>query len=110
MEEQISVVCTVEIVAFDEFSHLLAEYNILNQYDHVLFDTAPTGHTLRLLSLPTAWTGFLDEGTHGASCLGPLSGLGDKRDMYRKAVESVSDRAKTTLMLIGRAAEAVRMQ
>src|SRR5690625_7569497 len=66
MEEQLSGACTVEIAAFDEFSHLLADDNILSQYDHVLFDTASTEHKLRLLSLPTAWTGFLYEVRNGA--------------------------------------------
>ena len=102
MEEQLSGACTVEIAAFDEFTGFLTNREIVNQYDHIIFDTAPTGHTLRLLQLPTAWNGFLEESTHGASCLGPLSGLEDKKELYANAVATLSDPAKTTLILVTR--------
>ena len=102
MEEQLSGACTVEIAAFDEFTGFLTNREIVNQYDHIIFDTAPTGHTLRLLQLPTAWNGFLEESTHGASCLGPLSGLEDKKELYANAVAALSDPAKTTLILVTR--------
>lgn len=102
MEEQLSGACTVEMAAFDEFSALLSDDTIRKEYDHIIFDTAPTGHTLRLLQLPAAWSDFLEESTHGASCLGPLSGLAGKQDLYGRSVDVLSDKEQTTLVMVAR--------
>ena len=102
MEEQLSGSCTMEIAAFDEFSGLIGNPEAAKQYDHVIFDTAPTGHTLRLMSLAKAWDQFLDNNTSGTSCLGPLAGLEKQRAIYEGTVRTLADAAATTLVLVSR--------
>lgn len=102
MEEQLSGACTVEIAAFNEFSNYLTNKELEAKYDYIIFDTAPTGHTLRMLQLPSAWSTFISESQHGASCLGQLAGLEDKKDMYKNAVSNLANTELTTLMLIAR--------
>ncbi|QAT49886.1 arsenical pump-driving ATPase [Caproiciproducens sp. NJN-50] len=106
MEEQLSGSCTVEIAAFNEFSKFITDETVRKDYDHILFDTAPTGHTLRMLQLPSAWSNFISENTHGASCLGQLSGLESKKEVYKEAVRTLSDGKQTTLILVSRPEEA----
>jgi arsenite-transporting ATPase len=102
MEEQLSGSCTVEIAAFDEFSGLIGNPEAAKDYDHVVFDTAPTGHTLRLMSLAKAWDQFLDNNESGTSCLGPLAGLDRQRAIYEATVNTLADASATTMLLVSR--------
>ncbi len=106
MEEQFSGACTVEIAAFDEFSKLLGDPAATADFEHIIFDTAPTGHTLRLMTLPSAWSGFIASSTGGASCLGPLAGLEKQKALYAATVARLSDPKETTVVLVSRPEQA----
>lgn len=102
MEEQLSGACTVEIAGFNEFSRLLGDSSLTEGYDNIILDTAPTGHTLRLLNLPSAWNDFIESNQTGSSCLGPVSGLKEQKRLFEQVLTSLKNPEKTLLTFVTR--------
>lgn len=103
MEEQLSGACTVEIAGFSEFSKFVGDESVVKDYDHIVLDTAPTGHTLRLLNLPSAWNDFIESNKTGSSCLGPVSGLSEQKILFENVVEALKNPERTLLVMVSRA-------
>jgi arsenite-transporting ATPase len=102
MEEQLSGACTVEIAGFNEFAKMLGDDVTIQEYDHIVLDTAPTGHTLRLLNLPSAWNDFIVSNQTGSSCLGPIAGLKEQKKMFEQVVATLKNPEKTLLVMVSR--------
>lgn len=102
-EETLSGSCTTEVASFNRFTEFLTDSEIQDRYDRIVFDTAPTGHTLRLLALPGDWSSFINKGVGDISCLGPLSGLEKQRTTYERAVAALQNQEQTALVLVARA-------
>ncbi|HUH32980.1 MAG TPA: arsenical pump-driving ATPase [Daejeonella sp.] len=106
IREDLSGACTTEIASFDEFSRFVSGETEAAKFDVIIFDTAPTGHTLRLLELPAAWSSFTDENPGGASCLGPTSALKSGKERYHTVVDRLRDESLTTFYIVARTDEA----
>ena len=96
VEEQLNSPCVEEIAAFDNF----VDFMDSPEYDVVVFDTAPTGHTIRLMELPSDWNAELEKG--GSTCIGPAASMEDKKKDYERAIDTLQDSEKTSFAFVGK--------
>ncbi len=98
VEEQLSGPCTEEMAAFDRFTDFMED----DSWDVVVFDTAPTGHTLRLLALPVEWSRHIRDSAAGSgqTCMGPVALIQDSRQKYDDAVARLRDAGRTQFVFV----------
>ncbi|SIS18059.1 arsenical pump-driving ATPase [Natronorubrum thiooxidans] len=96
VEEQLNSPCVEEIAAFDNF----VDFMDSPDYDVVVFDTAPTGHTIRLMELPSDWNAELEKG--GSTCIGPAASMEDKKIQYERAIDTLQDDERTSFAFVGK--------
>ncbi|MFH1736288.1 MAG: TRC40/GET3/ArsA family transport-energizing ATPase, partial [Actinomycetota bacterium] len=98
LEEQFNSPCTTEIASFDRF----VDFMEVDDYDVVIFDTAPTGHTIRLLELPVDWSKHIEELAKGSgqTCLGPVQAIQESKDKYDRATALLKDSDRTTFVFV----------
>ena len=102
MEEQLSGACTVEIAAFDEFTGFLTNSEIVNLYDHIIFETAPTGHTLRLLQRTYCLEWIFKRKYTWCVMLRSFIWISGEKIVLSKAVSALANPDETTLILVSR--------
>ena len=100
VKEEFNGGCTVEIATFDKFTDFLGD----ETYDLIIFDTAPTGHTLRLMTLPNEWDKYIQKSAEGKgqTCIGPVSQIEGSRQKYSHAVSILQNADRTTVYLVSR--------
>lgn len=100
LEEQLNSPCTAEMASFDRFTDFLQE----PEFEIVIFDTAPTGHTLRLLELPVEWSGVIEKAAKsesgGQTCIGPAAALAESKEKFDRALAGIRNPKQTTFIFV----------
>ncbi len=94
MREELDSPCTEEMAAFDQFIELASR----DTFDVTVFDTAPTGHTLRLLELPIDWSRQIDVKVFASVDTAAADDVA--KASFSRVIEMMRDPAKSTFAFV----------